>query len=287
MQEQHINHHMLVWEHPEIVCGNMQRLAREARYDLLTGYCQKHGLNYLLTGHTEDDQAETVALRQERSAGAIGLAGISARSRWNETIILRPLLAFTRIQLRHYLQGLGQPWIDDPSNEQERFDRIRIRNMLKKDPETRRKLLALGQEMAVRRKQIEAEFSAFAARQIEVSEQLCMDKERWKQLLPELAIYTLTRLLLAVSGRRYPPRYRELLSLFQRIQNEEKGKTTLGLCLIEWSKGKIKISPERKLEVAEAKSHIYKGGSALRLAKPLVSEPFCSIQKDPLRIEAL
>ena len=66
-----------------------------------------------LTAHTADDQAETILMRLLDGAGLAGLAGIRAN---REGRILRPLLPFRRHELRHFLQELGQQWLDDPSN---------------------------------------------------------------------------------------------------------------------------------------------------------------------------
>lgn len=103
--------------------------ARQARYHLLAKAADNLGADVIVTGHTLDDQIETVAMRADRSSeGALGLAGMApatlyARRLW----ILRPFLRTRRTAIRTYLTVLGQPWIDDPSNEDPRYERVRIR----------------------------------------------------------------------------------------------------------------------------------------------------------------
>jgi tRNA(Ile)-lysidine synthase len=122
-------HKTLHWKHGGISAG-MQAKARVARYDLMTAWCLEHDVPALLTGHTADDQAETVAMRMERTETAASLAGIWPELDWNGIRVLRPLLSMRRQELRDYLKTLGQGWIDDPSNENTRFERVRVRQAL-------------------------------------------------------------------------------------------------------------------------------------------------------------
>jgi hypothetical protein len=78
----------------------------------------------VLTGHTLDDQAETVLMRLVQGAGSTGLAGIpSARSVWR-----RPLLGAAKSDLRAIADGMGLPYVDDPANADPRFTRTRVRH---------------------------------------------------------------------------------------------------------------------------------------------------------------
>jgi tRNA(Ile)-lysidine synthase len=122
-------HHTLRWEGTKPKTG-VQAKARAARYDLLSAWCKANGVRYLLTGHTIDDQAETVLMRQQRTDTAESLAGIWETTVWDGVNVFRPLLGQSRADLRAYLEGLGQPWIDDPSNSDRRFERVRVRQAL-------------------------------------------------------------------------------------------------------------------------------------------------------------
>ena len=86
--------------------------------------------SFLVTGHTMDDQAETVLMRQARTDTAESLAGIWETANWNGVKLLRPLLGQQRAELRAYLKSIGQPWLDDPSNEDVKFERVRVRQAL-------------------------------------------------------------------------------------------------------------------------------------------------------------
>jgi tRNA(Ile)-lysidine synthase len=77
-----------------------------------------------------DDQAETVLLRLARGSGVDGLSGMAAERREDGVRWVRPLLRERREALRGYLRRQGRTWVEDPSNADERFDRVRARRAL-------------------------------------------------------------------------------------------------------------------------------------------------------------
>ena len=93
-------------------------------------------LSKIVTGHTLDDQAETVLMRVIRGAGMRGLGGIHPRlavenddgEEWGE--IVRPLLSTPRRELEQYLREIGQEWREDATNEDARFTRNRVRKLV-------------------------------------------------------------------------------------------------------------------------------------------------------------
>lgn len=112
--------------------GNLQDAARQARRDLIGAW--RGELTHVLFAHTQDDQAETVLLRLMRGSGVEGLAGMApvrhvpdAAGGWS---LIRPLLTETREDLRHYASVLRLPFVDDPSNADPRFDRVRARQAM-------------------------------------------------------------------------------------------------------------------------------------------------------------
>ena len=81
-------------------------------------------------GHTADDQAETILMRLARASGVDGLSAMSARRRLGDVTFVRPMLGLRRADLRAFLDRRGLRWIEDPSNENEDFDRVRARHAL-------------------------------------------------------------------------------------------------------------------------------------------------------------
>lgn len=131
--------------------GNLQDAARRARHGLIDHW--RGGVGHILLGHTAEDQAETVMLRLARGSGVDGLSGIAPTShirtppairpvavngdgppisvgRQPGFTLLRPLLGEHRAVLRDELKRRGVMWAEDPSNDDDRFDRVRARRML-------------------------------------------------------------------------------------------------------------------------------------------------------------
>ena len=112
--------------------GNVQSQARDARYAALAGWMAARGLAALATAHHGDDQAETLLMRLNRGSGVSGLAGVRARGKVPGTglLLLRPLLGWRRAELASIVTGAGVIPADDPSNRDDRFDRVRIRGAM-------------------------------------------------------------------------------------------------------------------------------------------------------------
>ena len=96
----------------------------------MADWLNKRQIEVLLTAHTLDDQAETFLMRLMRSSGVDGLSSMSLRRSLFGIEIVRPLLSLSGSGLRTWLSAKGCQFIDDPSNENEDFERIKVRRVL-------------------------------------------------------------------------------------------------------------------------------------------------------------
>ena len=111
--------------------GNLQEWARERRYEWLAEVALRRGCAVVATGHTLDDQAETVLLRILRGTGMTGLRGIPYMRPLDEHLaLLRPLLSLRRSDIQARLRAAGLRWVSDPSNDNARFMRVGVRQRL-------------------------------------------------------------------------------------------------------------------------------------------------------------
>jgi tRNA(Ile)-lysidine synthase len=128
-----VPHAILTVEWRETPRSGLQERARRARYEVLGEWLHGRGIGAIATGHHLDDQAETLVMRLKRGAGVRGLSGMRASAPLTgdpQLRLLRPLLGWTRGELEEVCAGAGIEPVRDPSNEDERHERVRIRRAL-------------------------------------------------------------------------------------------------------------------------------------------------------------
>ncbi|MFN3960407.1 MAG: tRNA lysidine(34) synthetase TilS [Parvularculaceae bacterium] len=119
----------------------VQAAARARRYRLLAGEAMRIGADAILTAHTADDQAETILMRIAHRTGVRGLAGMAPENLIADGAgppqrLLRLLIEERRASLREYLSLSGARFIDDPSNDDPVFERVRARRLLRASSDT-------------------------------------------------------------------------------------------------------------------------------------------------------
>lgn len=142
-------HKTLAWS-GEKSDTSIQENARNARYELLLQACVEDGVSVLFVAHHADDQAETILHRLAKGSGIDGLGGMKTISTLSSITILRPLLRTTHDELVHYCKTNTINWIEDPSNENEKFARVRLRksrDVLAEEGLTAERLVKLGERM--------------------------------------------------------------------------------------------------------------------------------------------
>jgi tRNA(Ile)-lysidine synthase len=133
---------------------SLEMAARQARYDFLVRTARRFRANVIATGHTADDQAETLLLRLIRGAGMQGLRGIPPRQSLRGLRVVRPLLDCTRTDIERYLRARRLAWREDESNRDPAILRNRVRHQLipwlenQFNPEVRSALVRAGSILA-------------------------------------------------------------------------------------------------------------------------------------------
>lgn len=127
--ERGIEAHILPWQGTKPLSG-IQAAARTARFGLLTGWARKAGVLHLLLGHHRDDQAETFLMRLDAKSGVDGLSAMSAIVERDGVRVLRPFLSVPKGQLIATVTQRKTRWIEDPSNKNRSYTRVRVRDAL-------------------------------------------------------------------------------------------------------------------------------------------------------------
>lgn len=121
----HVRHQILTWENPSQ--NAIQEQARFARYDEMNAYCEQHEIKYLFLGHHLDDQAETFLFRLAKGSGLDGLSSMRPMQPYKSIQLTRPFLAIEKERLLETCQKYDITFIDDPSNQNDEFARVRLR----------------------------------------------------------------------------------------------------------------------------------------------------------------
>lgn len=178
--------------------GRLQERARQARFMALEAACVAEGCLDLLVAHHAGDQDETVWMRHLRASGPVGLSGIQPISVRGQIRLVRPLLSIRTERLRSTLKGENLPWIEDPSNANRHFERVRLRQDL--TPEQRKEARALQTAALQERRRLEAQLAGDLARHA------IWNPQGWVFLARSgINEDTVSALIRLVSGRAYRP----------------------------------------------------------------------------------
>jgi tRNA(Ile)-lysidine synthase len=194
-----IVHHVRRWDEPKPKTG-ISAAARLARYSLIGAVAGEIHADLIVVGHTLGDQQETIAMRSARSVREdnLGLAGMADAVLYHgRHWIVRPFLNSTRQDIRDFLADHGQTWYDDPSNDDAKYERVRLRNLPAEVPVE-----------VIDHARKRSELSALAAQLIErhtESHHQSLIKIRAEGLREEPAIlrYALSALASVIGGRRF------------------------------------------------------------------------------------
>ena len=245
---------ILKWK-GEIPKKNIQKNARDMRYALLSNYCIKNKVKYLITAHHGDDQIENFFIRLLRGSGLSGLSSMSEKVKYNKNLkIIRPFLKFEKKDLKYVTLNYFKTYIKDPSNKNEKFLRVRIRryrkNMEKEGLDTKKiiktvdNLFSADQALNFYKNKALYKHASF------VSKNKCLiNKKIFSEEAQEIIFKFFYDILPLVSGTYYPPRSKKVVNLINRLKSDKFAKSTLGGCIIEEKDNFILISKELKKRI--------------------------------------
>jgi tRNA(Ile)-lysidine synthase len=232
--------------------GNLQAAARRARYTLLSFWCRQRGVLHLALAHHLEDQAETLLLRLARGSGVDGLAAMAQVSETAAVRRLRPLLTVPKARLAATLEAAGQPHVEDPSNENSAFRRVRLRGaaaLLAREGLTAERLAATAARMGRARAALDDAAARLLARAAALYPEgyALLDPSEFRNAPREVALRSLARVLTVVSGADYPPRFERMERLHAALCAPEGGLgggRTLGGCRILPYRGRVLVCRE-------------------------------------------
>ena len=249
-----IEHSVLDWNDWD-GAGNLQAKARKARYGLISEWAKRDGVDWIALGHTQNDQAETVLMRLARRSGVDGLAGMPSQFGRQGLKFIRPLLNNAREELRDYLRYQDITWCDDPSNDDDSFERVRVRKVAGVLAELGIDVDTLN-SVAWHARSAKSALNHYL--RFEVAENNLVEEDRGDLILPEITptldhhapteIHrrAMNKAILWIAGSDYPPRAMALVQMSANMTDADRH--TLGGCVISRIQG-ARLS-QRKLRIS-------------------------------------
>jgi len=243
---------------------NIQKNARDMRYSLIYNYCKKENIKYLITAHHEDDQIENFFIRLFRGSGLTGLSSMSTKTKYNEKLkIIRPFLNLNKVDLKYVTLNYFKTYIKDPSNEDEKFLRVRIRKYKKKmemEGLSTKKISKTVENLASANQALNFYKDKALSKHVSyLSKNKCLiNKKIFLEEAQEIIFKSFSGILSLTSGMYYPPRSAKIINLINRLKKDKFIKSTLGGCIIEEKDNFILISKE--LKESKIKKMLYQLG---------------------------
>ncbi|MEX2618012.1 MAG: tRNA lysidine(34) synthetase TilS [Alphaproteobacteria bacterium] len=232
-----IDHEVLAWRGAPIASG-VQAAARTARYALLSAWCEARDCLHLAVAHHLEDQAETVLLRLARGSGVDGLSAMAPVTESRALRIVRPLLSMPRARLRETLKALDLDHVEDPSNRNDTFARVRMRMLvpaLDDEGMTPLRLAATAAHMARVRESLDDATAGLLARTFVLYDAGygILNPRKLIAAPREIGLRALAGILTCIGGGGYAPRFDRLERLYDMIDTiPGGGGRTLAGCRV-------------------------------------------------------
>jgi tRNA(Ile)-lysidine synthase len=249
LDRQNIPCYVLNWKHSEVTTS-IQHQARDARYNLLFQKCEELKVLHLLVAHHQEDQLETFLLRLSRGSGLKGLASMPPVIEKNNLRLLRPLLHHSKQDLISFLQKLSHPYFEDPSNQNEFFGRVQMRQALsfmKLKGINSSGMLTSIHKIKQAHDTLEGQVLRILAQDSHISPfgYASISHKAFENLSFDLTCRILEKLINCIGGNIYGPRHESLESLCEKfLETYLYQGRTCGGCYLKSSKHRLFIMRE-------------------------------------------
>ena len=251
LQKKNIKSKILKWK-GATPKSNIQQKARKIRYSLISDYCQKKNIEYLVTAHHQDDQIENFFIRLLRGSGLTGLSSMSDTYNFSNNLqIIRPFLNFSKDELIYITKKFFKKYINDPSNEDEKFLRVRVRKYRRElDPEglDAKKIIKTINNLSVAKNALEFYKNKALRKHFNfISKNKCIiNFSLFQEEANEVIFKSISDIISLIAVKYYPPRSFKIINLINRAKGGKFKKCTLGGCVFEKRDGYFLISKEIK-----------------------------------------
>ena len=233
-----INLNILTWNGTKPK-KNIQSIARDKRYKLLVNETKKFKIRNILLGHHLDDLFENFFIRILRGSGLNGLVSLDQKTQKEKVNLIRPLLNFDKKDLIYVSKYIFGSFVEDPSNEDDKFKRIKIRNFLKQletEGLDRNKFLLTIKNLKFSNETIKFYTKKNLTKNIsflEKKKKSIVLKENFFNHSSEVVFRSFTEVIKLVGKKYYPVRGKKIDKIISAINAKAKLKVTLGGCIVK------------------------------------------------------
>ena len=230
--------------------SNIQKKARDLRYDLFEKYCAKRKIKFLILAHHQDDLIENFYIRLIRGSGIKGLTSLQNIFEYNKNFyLLRPLLNLNKEELLSVTKKSYSSWTEDPSNKNDKFLRVRIRKMqtkLQKEGFDPKRIIKTIDNLNIAKDSLDFYIFKSEKKYLNFYKEgyVTLKSSIFNNEAQEVIFRVIIKAIHFVSGEYYPPRSDSLKSLMKNLSAKSFKSSTLGGCLIEKNKNIISFYRE-------------------------------------------
>ena len=229
--------------------NNIQSIARTKRFTLLNKQSTKLKINYILLGHHRDDLIENFFIRMLRGSGLNGMLSFDEKSEFKKINLMRPLMKFTKKDLVYISKKIFDTFVEDPSNKNENFKRVKIRNLIEKLKQEGLNIEKFN--LTIKNLKFANDSIKFSTEKNIIENTIAFKRKKSIYLneqffnQPEEVVFrSLTQIIKIVGRKYYPVRGKKIDKTLDLIRNNASFKITLGNCLIRKVNSTIIVSKE-------------------------------------------
>ena len=228
---------------------NIQSIAREKRYKLLIDASKKYKIQNILLGHHLDDLFENFFIRILRGSGLKGLISLDKETHKNQINLIRPLIKIDKNDLIYISNFIFRSYIKDPSNEDDNFKRVKVRNFLKQlslEGFDRKKFFLTIKNLKFANENIEFYTKKNLRDNVTILRQKnnFILKENFFSQSNEVVFRSLTEVIKIVGKKYYAVRGKKIDKVIDLINTKSSFKVTLGGCIIKKVNETVILSKE-------------------------------------------
>ena len=230
--------------------NNIQSIARKKRYDLLVNQAKKFKIKNILLGHHLDDLFENFFIRILRGSGLNGLISLDKKTQNENVNLIRPLLNFDKKDLIYISNHIFGSYVSDPSNKDEKFKRVRVRNFLKElevEGLDKKKFLLTINNLKYSNETIKFYIKKNLKKNTTFlkEKKSIILKESFFDQSQEVIFRSFMEIIRFIGQKYYPVRGKKMVRIIHSITSGTSAKTTLGGCIIKKVNQTVIVSKEQ------------------------------------------